>query len=81
MPCSASWPIAAREEAVVRQAALDGLAALGNQPPPHRPEIIRALVAVASDRNPRLAKKAEEILQQVYQVTPSELDQARGARQ
>lgn len=70
-----------REEAVVRQAALDGLAALGNQRPPHRPQIIRALVAVASDRNPRLAKKAEEILQKVYQVTPSERDQARGTRQ
>jgi outer membrane protein assembly factor BamB len=71
----------AGEEAVVRQAALDGLAALGSQPPPHRSEIIRSLVAVVSDRNPRLAKKAEEILQKVYQVTPAELDQARGARQ
>jgi hypothetical protein len=68
----------AGEEAVVRQAALDGLAAIGNQVTVQRSEIIRSLVAAASDRNPRLAKKAEEILHQVYQVTPSELDQARG---
>ena len=66
-----------REEAVVRQAALDGLATLGDQATAQRSEIVRALAAAASDRNFRLAKKAEEMLQKVYRATPSELDQAR----
>jgi hypothetical protein len=54
------------EEAVVRQAALDGLSAIADEATEQREAIIRVLRTVASDRNPRLAKKAEELLRDVY---------------
>ena len=69
-----------RGEVVADVPPLDGLAALGNQTAPQRSEILRALAAVTADRNPRLARRAEEILQKVYEATPGERNQARRAK-
>lgn len=55
------------EEAVVRESALVGLAALAGQVTVRRPDVVRALARVAEDRNPRLARKAQELLHSVYQ--------------
>lgn len=68
-----------REAGVVREAALDGLAALHSKVTTERPAIVRALVGTLSERNPRLAKKAGEILSRVYQAPPAEIEQARHA--
>lgn len=66
-----------REEAVVRQSALEGLAALAGRVTAQRQEVIRSLLAVQQGRNPRLAKRAQEILQDVYKPTPAELEKVR----
>ncbi len=66
-----------REEPVVRQSALDGLAALAGKAGAQRAEILRALAAVQQARNPRLAQSAQEILANAYKATPAELERAR----
>jgi len=66
-----------REEAVVRQSALDGLAALAGGVTAQRQEVVQALVGVMEDENPRLAEKAREILQLVSKTAPAEIDKAR----
>ncbi len=68
-----------REEAVVKQSALDGLAILAGKANVQREEILRTLVAVQGYGNPRLAKKSQEILSKVYQATPAEIEKARRA--
>jgi hypothetical protein len=67
------------EAAVVRQSALDGLAALAGKVGARREEVIRALVTATSDRNPRLAARAKEILDDVYRATAAEIKMARKA--
>ncbi len=65
------------QEAVVKESALDGLALLAGKATSNREEILRALVAVEGQGNPRLAKKAEEILSAVYKATSAEIEKAR----
>ena len=65
------------EEAVVKQSALDGLAALESKVSAERPDVIRALAAVLEDRNPRVAQNAREILKRVYKATPAEMEEAQ----
>jgi HEAT repeat protein len=67
------------EEAVVKQSALDGLALLAGQANAQREEVLRALVAVQQCGNPRLARKSQEILSNVYTATPGEIERARHA--
>jgi len=50
------------EEPVVRQSALDGLAALGSKVTTQRHEVVKALTAVESGPNPGLAQKARQML-------------------
>lgn len=57
-----------QEEAVVRQSALEGLALLEGKVAGQRREVVRALVAVAGERNPRLAERAREVLKTIYRV-------------
>jgi outer membrane protein assembly factor BamB len=59
------------EEAVVRESALDGLAALAPKVSEQRAEVIDTLAAVARDRNPRLARKAQDLLDRVYKAPPA----------
>ena len=68
-----------KEEPVVRESALEGLAALAGKAGAQRQEIIQALLGIAEGRNPRLAKKAREILDTVYKATPAEIEKARRA--
>jgi len=67
-----------REETVVKQAALDGLAALGSKAAAQRQDVVTALVAALSDRNPRLADRARQTLSSVYHVTPEEIERLQG---
>jgi outer membrane protein assembly factor BamB len=69
-----------REEPVVRQSALEGLADLAAKVADQRQTVIQLLVAVMHDRNPRLAQKAREILDNVYKATPAELERVRNPR-
>ena len=66
-----------REEPVVRQSALEGLAILGSKVTAERQEVVQTLVEVLRDRNPRLAKRAREMLDSVYKATPAEIERAR----
>jgi outer membrane protein assembly factor BamB len=66
-----------KEEAVVKESALDGLAILAGKANAPRNEILRALIAVEGQGNPRLAKKAEEVLSNACKATPAEIEQAR----
>ncbi len=68
-----------REEPVVRQSALEGLAILGSKVTTGRQEVVKTLVEVLRDRNPLLAKKARQTLESVYQATPAEIERAQGA--
>jgi outer membrane protein assembly factor BamB len=68
-----------KEEAVVKESALDGLAALASKAGAPREEILRALVTVQGSGNPRLAKKATKILNDDYKPTPAEIEKARRA--
>ena len=68
-----------KEEAVVKESALDGLAVLAGKANAPREEILRALVAVQGQGNPRLAKKAQEILSDACKATPAEIEKARQA--
>jgi outer membrane protein assembly factor BamB len=68
-----------REEAVVRQSALEGLAALAGKVTAQRSEVMQALAGMQRGHNPRLAKRAEEVLRGVYKATPLEMEQARDA--
>jgi hypothetical protein len=43
--------------------------------------VIQALVAVMEDRNPRLAKRSQEVLEGVYKATSAEIEKARQGRQ
>jgi outer membrane protein assembly factor BamB len=68
-----------KEEAVVKESALDGLAVLAGKANAPRKEILRTLVAVQGEGNPRLAKKAQEVLSSVCKATPAEIEAARRA--
>jgi outer membrane protein assembly factor BamB len=65
------------EEAVVRESALDGLATLADKVTADRALVIKTLSTVGQDRNPRLAAKARQILQDRYKPTAKELKTAR----
>ncbi len=65
-----------KEEAVVKESALDGLATLAAHPGAPREEILRALVAVEGGSNPRLAKKAQTVLSDDCKATPAEIEKA-----
>ena len=65
------------DEAVVKQSALDGLALLAGKATAPREAILRTLVAVQGYGNPRLARKAQEILDTVCKATPAEIEKAR----
>lgn len=67
------------EEPVVRQSALDGLAALEGKVGDQRGDVIRALIGALTDRNPRLARKAKETLDRVYKATPAEIEKVRSS--
>ena len=67
-----------REEAVVRQSALDGLAAMAGQVAEHRLDVLETLASVAADPNPRLAAKAKGLLDNPYRATPAEMEKVRG---
>jgi len=54
-----------QEEAVVREAALDGLILLADKLGGERQRVRAAIAPVAQDRNPRLAKKAQSLLAQI----------------
>jgi hypothetical protein len=54
-----------QEEAVVREAALDGLILLADKLGGERQQVRAAIAPVAQDRNPRLAKKAQSLLAQI----------------
>jgi outer membrane protein assembly factor BamB/HEAT repeat protein len=69
-----------KEEPIVRQSALDGLALLASKVTDQRPAVIQALVAVMEDRNPRLAKRSQEVLEGVYKATRDEMEKARSGR-
>jgi hypothetical protein len=47
---------------VVRQSALEGLAALGSKVTTQRREVVEALTAVEAGPNPELAQKARQML-------------------
>ena len=66
-----------KEEAVVKQSALDGLAVLADKANALCEEILPALVAVQAEGNPRLAKKAQEVLSNVCKASPAEIEKAR----
>ena len=68
-----------REEAVVRQSALDGLAALKGRVAAERKEVVQTLAAVVHDRNPRLAHSASDMLKTIYHLTPAEMEKIRQA--
>ena len=68
-----------KEEAVVKESALDGLAILAGKANAPREEILRALVAVEGQGNPRLAKKAQEVLSDACKASPAEIERARQA--
>jgi hypothetical protein len=59
---------------------LEGLADLAAKVADQRQTVIQLLVAVMHDRNPRLAQKAREILDNVYKATPAELERVRNPR-
>lgn len=65
------------EEAVVRQSALDGLAILADKAEGQREEILRTLLVVQGCGNPRLAKGAQKILNNVYKASPAEVEKVR----
>ena len=65
------------EEAVVKQSALDGLALLADTAHVQRSDILRSLAIVQGGGNPRLARRSQEILADVYHATPSEIEKAR----
>lgn len=67
------------EEAVVKQSALDGLGTLAGKVGDRRDQILRALARVQGCGNPRLAKKAQELLHDVYQATPAEIEKVQRA--
>jgi outer membrane protein assembly factor BamB/HEAT repeat protein len=67
------------EDSVVKQSALDGLAILAAKAGVQREEIVRTLVILQGGGNPRLAKKAQDILSNAYQATPAVL-QKPGSR-
>jgi outer membrane protein assembly factor BamB len=68
-----------KEEAVVKESALDGLSILAGKSNAPREAILCALVAVQGSGNPRLAKKAEKILTKDFKATPAEIEKARQA--
>ena len=68
-----------KEEAVVKESALDGLATLAGKAGAPRAEFLRALVAVQGGGNPRLAKKAATVLSDACKATPAEIERARQA--
>ena len=68
-----------KEEAVVKESALDGLATLAGKANAPREDILRALVAVQGQGNPRLAKKAQKILSDPCKATAEEIEKARRA--
>ena len=65
------------EEAVVKQSALDGLVILAGKTDIQREEIVQILVTLQGGGNPRLAKKAQDVLSNAYQATPAEIEKWR----
>jgi len=65
------------QESVVKESALDGLAALAGKAQAQREEIVQTLTAIQAGGNPRLAKKSQRILSNVYQAVPAEAEETR----
>jgi HEAT repeat protein len=68
-----------REEAVVKQSALDGLAVLESRATAERRDVVQTLAVVVHDRNPRLAHSAQEMLKSIYHATPAEMEKKHSA--
>jgi HEAT repeat protein len=68
-----------REEAVVKQSALDGLAMLESRATAERRDVVQTLAVVVHDRNPRLAHSAQEMLKSIYHATPAEMEKKHAA--
>jgi len=60
-----------REDAVVKESAIEGLAALAGRVTTERQDIVQALTRVSGEGNPRLAKKARDVVQTVYKAAPT----------